>query len=335
MVKSLMRRLLLVVLSLTLVQPSLSLAKTSIKVGIDLWPGYYPIIIAKHQGFFSEADLDVSYVLPEETNNLLNMFSEHRIDLLCVAMGDAFALYEKDSDFRVVMITDQSNGGDALLRKGPLPKPGHKVKIGTNLQGFGELFVREFLKRSGYFPQDVVLVQQEASQAMEYLRSGKADIVHTWEPYVSDITKYYGAQVVFDSGETPNLIPDALLANGQFIKHHPEALKKFVSAWFKGVQWWQDNRALGDQIIEQNLLLIPGSLSLKGIKLYSLKDNQIAFSSQSGMKSINFVADKYLDFFKAKQTFSQLPNEASDIITGRFLPRAPMEFTLSKWFITH
>ena len=309
-----------------------SYSLTQIKVGIDLWPGYYPIIIAQQQGYFAEQDLDVSYVLPEETNNLMHMFSEQQIDLLCVAMGDAFSLYDKDPDMRVVMITDESYGGDALLRKGPLPKPGQTVRIGTNLNGFGELFIREYLKRSGYFAEDIQLVQQEASQAMTYLRNNQAHIVHTWEPYVSDISNYYGADILFDSSETPGLIPDALLANGQFIKQKPEAIKKFIVAWFKGVDWWKENRALGDQIIEQELLLIPGSLSLRGTKLYSLKDNQLAFSAQDSMKSIQYVANIYLDFFKSKKKFQRLPARADDIVTGRFLPRSPLQYSLSKWF---
>lgn len=310
-------------------------SKTQVTVGIDLWPGYYPIIIAKQNGYFDEAGLDVSYVLPEETNNLMQLFTQNKIDLLCVAMGDAFALYEKDQDMRVVMITDESLGGDALLKKGSLPKPGQTVKIGTNLHGFGELFVREFLKRSGYFPEDIVLVQQEASHAMEYLRTGKADIVHTWEPYVTDISKYYGAEVVFDSSETPGLIPDALLANGQFIKQKPKALKAFITAWLKGTKWWQENRALGDQMIEQALFLIPGTLSLKGIKLYSLEDNQLAFTARENMKSIHYVADIYLQFFKSKGEFTKLPSSAEDLVAGRFLPQDLMRYSLSKWFLVY
>lgn len=309
-----------------------ALSQTDIKVGIDLWPGYYPIIIAKQQGYFEEEGLNVSYYLPEKTNNLMSMFTDHRIDLLCVAMGDAFALYDKDPDMRVVMITDESYGGDALLKKGPLPKPGEPLRIGTNLRGFGELFVREYLKRSGFFPKDITFVQQEASQAMEYLRTGKAHIVHTWEPYVTDIEKYFGADIVFDSSQTPGLIPDALLANGQFIKKHPKAIQGFISAWLKGVDWWKSNRALGDQMIEQELFLIPGTLSLKGTKLYDLDDNVMAFTQIDNMKSLYYVADVYLKFFKDKNEFQNMPDSASDLITGRFLPKHSMKYTLSKWF---
>lgn len=293
----------------------------TVTVGIDLWPGYYPLLIAQHNGYFKEQQLDVKYVLPEETNNLMGMFNENKIDLLCVAMGDAFVLYDEDQDMRVVMITDESLGGDALLTKGPLPSFNESLKIGTNLQGFGELFVREFIKKNNINPKNVIWVQQEASQAMDNLRSGKADIVHTWEPYVTEIKTYFGAQVIFDSSQTPGLIPDALLANGQFIKNHGPQLKGFITAWLKASQWWLSNREKGDEIIEDKLLLLPGTLSLKGIKLYTLKENLKAFSQEKDENSLYHTAQMYRDYFYSKQAFERLPHKPQDIMTGEFLPQ--------------
>ena len=293
----------------------------SINVGIDLWPGYYPLLIAQHNGYFKEHNLEVKYVLPEETNNLMNMFNDNKIDLLCVAMGDAFVLYDEDPDMRVVMITDESLGGDALLTKSVLPAKGQPIKIGTNLQGFGELFVREYIKQSGRNKKDVIWVQQEASQAMDYLRTGKAHIVHTWEPYVSEIKTYFGAQVVFDSSQTPGLIPDALLANGAFIQNHPDKLKEFIAAWLTAASWWLDNRTKGDRIIENKLLLLPGTLSLQGIKLYTAKDNHFAFSQKKGGQSLYNTTQMYRDYFHAKKAFERLPQKPQDIITGEYLPK--------------
>ena len=292
-----------------------------IKVGIDLWPGYFPLLIAQHNGYFKEQQLEVTYVLPEETNNLMTMFNENKIDLLCVAMGDAFVLYDEDQDMRVVMITDESLGGDALLKKGELPKKGSPIRIGTNLQGFGELFVREYIKKHGINKKDVVWVQQEASQAMEYLRTGKAHIVHTWEPYVTEIKTYFGAQVIFDSSQTPGLIPDALLANGQFIQNHAPELKRFIAAWLKAAKWWLNNRAQGDRIIEDKLLLLPGTLSLKGIKLYTATENQRAFSQQQGGQSLYDITQMYRDYFHSKKAFEHLPKRPQGIITGEYLPQ--------------
>ncbi len=79
------------------------------------------------------------------------------------------------------MITDESAGGDALLASNKT-KPIANATIGTNLEGFGELFVQEFLKQNNVDPASVKLVHQEAANAVNALQSDSVDIVHTWEP---------------------------------------------------------------------------------------------------------------------------------------------------------
>jgi len=170
-----------------------------LSVGIDLWPGYYPVILARQLGYFDEAGLSVNVVLPEATDNMLKDFQSQKLDLVCVAMGDAFALKKDAPNLKVIMITDESAGGDALMAKDPSLDPLKGKKIGTNLNGFGEIFLEAFLKTKGLTRNDVTLVHQEAAGAIHYLQDGRADVVHTWEPYVTEIISYHVGEIVFDS----------------------------------------------------------------------------------------------------------------------------------------
>jgi len=291
-----------------------------VKVGIQLWPGYYPLLIAQHKGFFKELGLDLEYVLSEDYQQLSGMFNSKKIDLFCTPLGDGFALYDHDPSSKVVMVINESVGGDALLIKHPLAKVKRPIKIGTNLDRFGELFVRQYMKVHDLHDGDVEFIQQQGSQALDFLRSQKADIVHTWEPYVSELKLYYGTTSIFDSSQTPGLIIDALFANGSFLQARPKDMKKFISGWLKGAAWWLANRKEGDEYLEGKLLLLPGTLSLKGIKLFTLKDNINAFQDQEGSRSIYHSANIYREFFAYKQAFGQIPHSASDIVTGEYLP---------------
>jgi len=293
--------------------------RQNIRVGIDLWPGYYPVLLAKHLGFFDRRNLDVDIILPEDTDNMLQDFTHGKLDLICVAMGDVFSLKKDDPDLRVVMITDESSGGDALIgNRADLAQLKGK-RIGTNLNGFGELFIRAFLQQSGMHIEDVTLVHQEAAQAINYLRDNKADIVHTWEPYVTEAISFHYGEIVFDSSQTPGLIPDSLIANGHTIKHKESALTNFISAWLEAVEWWLTHRSKGDSIIELELLLMPGSVNLDGVRLYTKTDNQKAYKKTNNMSSIHHVADQYIKFFETKGVLkANLTSE--DFVTGRFLP---------------
>lgn len=303
---------------LILLNPALSFAKP-IKIGIDLWPGYYPLVLAKYLGMFEKHGLDVDIVLPESTDNMLDNFTDGKLDMVCVAMGDAFSLYKKDPNLRIVMITDESNGGDALMADSGLSRIKGK-RIGTNLNGFGELFVKRFLKSRDVDTDSVSFVQLEAADALISLQSNKIDIAHTWEPYVTEIKSFNKGSVIFDSSQTPGLIPDALLANDLFIKNKPKELKLFIKVWLDAAQWWLDNSEKGNEIIESELVMMPNSVSLKGVKLYNKKANIQAFKTRKDMTSLHHVTGLYIDFFENKGT---IPSglKPHNIIDGQFLPQ--------------
>ena len=291
----------------------------TIKVGFDLWPGYYPMVIAKEKGWFKQNGLDVHYVLPENTDKMLAGFVKGETDVVCVALGDVFALKEKLPGLRVPMISDESAGGDALISLKPLPADLKGLKIGTNLKGFGELFVTEFLRQHNTDVKDIVLVQQEASKASDLLSSGEVDIAHTWEPYVSDASAYYDARIVFSSANTPGLIPDAVVFHPNLLAQ-PKAAKAFVATWLKAAEWWLAHRHAGDRIAERSLLLMPNTVNLEGIKLMTTAGNRKLFEKRDDMSSLYFVTDKYIQFFKSKGVLTQDLN-AADVIVADYLPQ--------------
>jgi len=293
----------------------------TIQVGIDLWPGYYPVILAKELGIFKKYNLDVNIILPEHTDNMLGDFVSGKLDVVCVAMGDAFTLLARDPDLRVVWVSDESAGGDALLSLKSLNSPNNTkpIKIGTNLLGFGEIFIERYLASASISKDNVVLVQQDSAQALAYLRDGIVDIAHAWEPYVTEVTQYLKSRIIFDSSQTPGLIPDTVLFNGKFRKNHPLQGKRFIAAWLEATQWWLNNREQGDAMLDSYLVVMPGSINLKDVKLYTGDNNKRAFTKADDMSSLYFVAQIYSDFFYKNGVLKKNINPES-LLDSSFLP---------------
>ena len=280
-------------------KPAKGVDLPTVRVGIDLWPGYYPVVIAQQRGMFRQRGLRVKYSLPENTDKMLEEFVAGKLDVICVAMGDVLALKSRLPSLRVALISDESNGGDALVSLKPLPKNLKGLRIGTNLNGFGELFVRAFLEQKGVPLQDITLVNLEASNARIMLEQGKVDIAHTWEPYVSELTSYDDATVVFSSAQTRGLIPDAVVFRGDLLQRKALA-RAFVSGWLEAVNWWKAHRREGYTLVERALVMMPGTVNLEGIRLFDADDNRRMFQRGDNMQSIYFVARKYIDFFTEK-----------------------------------
>ncbi|WP_101757816.1 ABC transporter substrate-binding protein [Oceanicoccus sp. KOV_DT_Chl] len=289
----------------------------TINIGIDLWPGYYPVVIANHLGLFKQHNLQVSYFVPEDTNIMLNQFRQAKLDIVCVAAGDAFALIEELPETRIALITDLSAGGDALLSLQPLPRFLDNMRIGTNLGGFGELFVQQFLIDRKTKFTDIELVDMDAAEANQLLQSKQIDIAHTWEPYVSQSVNA-GARIVYTSRQTPGLIPDVAVFHGTFLKEQPKAVRNFIRSWFEAVDWWQQNEMEGNQIIQQQLSL-KEPVSLKGIKLMDRRDNIDAFNNYQSPRALPKVIERYSAFyFQKKIITSELKPE--QVIDGQYLP---------------
>ena len=306
-----------------LVAPSLNGAETpNIRVGMDLWPGYYPLVIAKQREGFNRRQLNVRYHIPENTDKMLSAFKQGELDIICVALGDVFALLKDQPDLRVILVADISAGGDALLSLSKMPDNLQGLKIGTNTGGFGELFVQQFLKEYHTPFDQVELINIEASAASQHLYAHELDIVHTWEPYLSSLHNQ-GAKILYTSRQTPGLIPDVIVAHPSLMRLNPNAVTLFVDAWLEAVEWWQHHPAEGNTLLQQSLQL-KDPVSLKGIKLMNREDNLDAFHNKRSPRALKKVIPRYTQFFNSKGL--NINAKQIDIVDGRFLnKRSPQE----------
>ncbi|WP_019530465.1 ABC transporter substrate-binding protein [Dasania marina] len=314
----LLRCLMLLLLSTgpTFSQDTTPAPSTDINIAFDLWPGYYPLIIAEQQGYFKKYQLNVKSTYFDRVSKLQTRFVDKQFDAVCIALGDIFSLLEQLPNARIILIADLSAGGDALLSLSPLPKNLNNLRIGINVNGFGELFITEFLKDYDHNIEDVTLVNIDASETTQLLLSRQVDIVHSWEPFVTEAISA-GAKILYTSRQAPGLLPDVVAFHGDFLALHPQAAKNFTKAWFEAVEWWLNNPAAGNKIIEKTLTLNK-PVDLKGIKLMSYEDNLDSFNNPRSARSLDRVLNRYIEFFSHKNIISKELN-ATEIINANFL----------------
>ncbi|MET0793511.1 MAG: ABC transporter substrate-binding protein, partial [Polyangiaceae bacterium] len=214
-------------------------AKTNIdaplQIGLDLWAGYYPALLADQLGFFRDEQVAVEISLPEDTDQLLVDFAAGSLDGVGVASGDTINVLEVNPEARIVLFSDVSDGADMVLALPPirLPEDLAGKTIGTNVGGFGELLIRQMLDQHGVPSAGVKVLNVDAAQAVDRLISGELAAVHTWEPYATR-ARAAGAQVVYTSQQADGLVLDGFLFSGETLRARPDAVRRFVRAWFRG-----------------------------------------------------------------------------------------------------
>jgi len=220
-------------------------------------------------------------------------------------------------DVSVILVTDESAGGDAVLATDPDILKDLKGKtIGTNLGGFGELLIRTMLKVHNTPLSDVNLINVDASQVPSMLALGNLDVGHTWNPYVGQAIDV-GAQVVFSSKDTPGLIPDTVAISASYGQKNPEAVRIFLDVWFKAQSWWLDNFEEGNQLIAKATSQSVAEISLDGIKLLNREQNISSFEDQFSAEGLPNVLKVYNSFYSRSGVLREPAPET--ILASEFL----------------
>lgn len=280
-----------------------STTKTPLRVGWSLWPGWYPMVIAQEQGLFEKHGVQVEVVFYETYKETMPALGSGMLDGGGLALGDTL-LDDVVEDIKIVLITDESSGGDQILAD-PAIKSIQDLKgkrIGVQAGTYGEVLVQKMLDKNGISRADVTFVEVPV-EAIPNAIPGVIDVGHTYEPYASQ-GRANGLNPIFTSADTPGLLLDVIAFRKDILQQRPEDVKAFIAAWFEAVQYWQENPAAGNALIAKKLGIPESEVSIEGIHVYGQTDNLNAFIQSSETTSIYYPAQTEVDFLSDRGIIS-------------------------------
>jgi NitT/TauT family transport system substrate-binding protein len=259
------------------------------------WPGFYPMAIAVEQGLFAKHGLAVEPVFYTVLSDIYPDFAAGKLDGALIPLGDLLPLV-KDDNARAVLVIDNSAGADQIIATADVASPADLKgkRIGVNFGSFAELFVRQMLEANQLTPEQVTLMDVDPEMVPEAMPDS-IQAGYTYEPYTSQAMTQ-GHHVIFSSAETPGLIPDVLALRAMVIAERPEDVRRFITAWFEAVQFWQAHPDESAQMIARQTGLRPEEVSTEGVRLFDLELNRRAFRPGSDESSLYFTGQAYIDF---------------------------------------
>lgn len=289
------------------------------RIAIDLWAGYYPLLLAQDLGLLREARVAVEVHLPQDTRQMLSDFVAGSYDAVCASLGDMILLTRESEALHMVMVADESVGGDALLANASLSGAAtlRGRRVGLSLGGFGELLVLRFLARHGLGLGDVQLFNVDASEVPGRLAEGLIDIGHSWEPYVSSALRR-GQLAVFSSADTPGLIQDGLIVHRAQSQARGAELRRLIAAWFEAQDWWRNNPAAARERLMTRLAGRTEDISLAGMRLLGRADNRLRFGQGATEHGLQHIALEYVEHFVARGLLPRRPR-AEALFDGSFI----------------
>ena len=227
--------------------------KGKITIALDNWIGYFPLRSPEMQAAMRHAGWQL--VLQDDNADYrgrMEKLKKGEIDL-AVATVDSFILNAHDFDYpgTIIMVIDESKGGDSILAKSDVVQNLSELKGRTGLRvAFTPNSPSHHLLKAAVdhfnvpelLPTGPDRIETNGSEeALKKLLTGKADLAVLWEPDVSKALAQPGVVKLLGTEDTEGLIVDILVVSRKFAKDQPELVKALLKNYFRVLKKYRDN----------------------------------------------------------------------------------------------
>ncbi len=295
--------------------------KPPLRIGWQVWPGWYPAILAEKQGYFEARGLNVQLIPYDVFSSANADYAAGKLDGVFQTVFDVLPANDRLSQDRslVVMATDNTAEADAIVATPQIRSVAdlHGKTLGVKFGSYAEVLVRAMLAKNGLSISDVNLVDIDAEKVGEQL--GKTiDAAHTYAPYISQLVEQ-GNHVIFTGAETPGLLLDVLTMRESVLKERPADIRAFIDAFFAAQEWWNNNRLAGARIIAEATGQQPQAISTTGVKLYDRADNIRVFTDPGADDSLYNSLNNNLNFLLTNGILNNRPKDLNQLFDSSFL----------------
>lgn len=286
-----------------------------LRVATTVWPGYEILYLAKSLGYFDESVIRLIEVpsTSQVTRNLRN----GTLEAGCMTLDESLTLLQDDVDLRVILVLDESFGGDVLIAKPDIENlQGLKGKrIGIENSTVSAVLLDAALLEAGLQAGDITQVPMTVDQDYKEYMAGRVDAVATYEPVRSQLLKE-GAKILFSSKQIPGRIIDILVVRADIIETYANELTTLLNGYFKAFSYFEKHPAESAVLMKKRLGDDPLS-QFNGLHIPTLAENKLYLSgAQPALyKSAGFLMDLML-----KRKLLQKPCVYTKLAEPRFLP---------------
>lgn len=258
-----------------------------ITVAVDNWVGYFILQSPEMENAMRRS----GYILICEDDQAdygrrMDRLKNGEIDF-AVATVDSFILNGADRNYpgAIVMVIDESKGGDAILARKDKVAGLDMLKGRTDVRvAFTPDSPSHHLAKAAadhfsvpeLLPGGKLRIETSGSKkAMEKLLAGKTDVAICWEPDVSRALADKNVVKLLGTEDTERLIVDILVAGRKTLQKKPEVVQLLINTYFRVLKKHRDNPDLLTEQIRKETGLSKDAVAamLKGVQWANFSDN--------------------------------------------------------------
>jgi NitT/TauT family transport system substrate-binding protein len=252
-----------------------------LKVGMNAWVGYDPLVLARDKGLLDRRQVKVIEL--SSSSDTLRHFRNGLLDAAALTLDESLRLADEGVDLRIVGVLSTSAGADVVMALPEIREPAQLRgrEIAVEQTTVGALMLQRLLQAARLQHHEVRVRNMEASQHLAALRSGRVDAAVTYEP-LAGAMRAEGYVNLFDSRQMPGDIVDVLVVHAAALSGRPGQVEEMLRGWRRGLQTLQQQPELSAQVLAAGVELTPAEYlaTLKGLSFYSAADNLALLSGQ-------------------------------------------------------
>ena len=215
-----------------------------LRIGINVWPGYEALFIAREKGFYQDEGVDVKLIEYGSLSDARRAFERGQVDVMASTVIEVLLVREfSERRLQTFLVADFSDGADMILANSTIQNmEGLKgKKIGAEPASLGEFILMRALETAGLTLDDIVFIPMSHQEMEAPFRSGTVDAVVTYPPVSTLIERGGGANKVFDTSTIPLEIVDVLSADQEVLESRPEDIAGLVRAWDRSLKFMRES----------------------------------------------------------------------------------------------
>ena len=269
--------------------------------------------IAHKKGYFAEEGVEITPQMHSFGKAALNAVIEGKADMATVAETPIMFSIIKGDEIYIIATIETSNKNEAIIGrkdKGILkPKDLRGKRIGVTFGTNGEFFMHSFFVANGIERKEVEIINLRPDEMLDAMIGGKVDAASTWHFPLIMIQKTLGDKTIIFYDEHLYTETFNVVVKQDFVKKHPDAIKKVIRALIKAEGFIKQNPGESKSIVADSIGIDKALLSEVwgeyDFKVTLTQSLLVALEDETrwAIKSKSFEKSKmpnYLDFIYAE-----------------------------------
>lgn len=252
-----------------------------LKLGLNAWVGYDPLILARERGLIDTRAVKV-IELPSSSETLRH-FRNRLLDAAALTLDEVLRLADEGFEPRIVAVLSESAGSDVVMAR-PGLRDLSRLKgrtIAAEATTVGALMLQRLLQAAQLQRADVQVMNVESSQHLRLMLDGRVDAVVSYEPLASTM-RVQGFEPVFDSRQMPGDIVDVLVVSEGALLERESQVLTLLDGWQRGLQMLLREPVASAPLLAPGADLDPQAYlaTLKGLHFFSASQSKELLSGR-------------------------------------------------------